>query len=122
MFSQMLKQHQRSQEELKTEINNKRVVAEKAIEGLTSKSVKDLNEGIAQAYLNQHKLDAESRKLQANVAKLTNQAQQWMTICNSLNGAVKDLGDTASWTKMIENDVQFIAKTIEESYKPMKSK
>lgn len=118
MFSSMLKEHQRNQEELKAEINNKRVIAEKAVENLTAKSVKELNEGIAQAYLNQHKLDNEARKLQANVAKVTKQAQQWMTVCNNLNGAVKDLGDISTWTKAIENDVKFVVNAIEESYKP----
>lgn len=118
MFASMLKEHQKAQEELKVEINNKRVIAEKAVENLTAKSVKELNDGIAQAYLNQHKMDNEARKLQANVAKLTKQAQQWMIVCNSLNGAVKDLGDISTWTKTIETDVKFIAGAIEDCYKP----
>lgn len=115
----MLKEHQRAQDELKSDINNKRVIAEKAVESSTSMSVKELNDGIAQAYLNQHKLDTEARKLQVNVARLTKQAQQWMIVCNSLNGAVKDLGDISTWTQTIENDVKFIAEAVEESYKPM---
>lgn len=115
----MLKEHQRCQEELRTETNNKRVIAERAIEKLTSENVRELNEGVSQAYLNQHKLDNEARKLQANVAKLTKQAQQWMVACNGLNEAVKDLGDITTWTKTIENDVKFIAGAIGDSYKPM---
>lgn len=118
MFSSMLKDHQRAQEELKVEINQKRALAEKAIEGLTSENVKKLNDGIARAYLNQHKLDSEARKLQANVAKLTKQAQQWMIVCNSLNNAVKDLGDVTTWTKTIENDVKFVTDAIEEARMP----
>lgn len=118
MFLSALKDHQREQEELKTEINNKRVIAEKAVEKLTADSVKQLNDGVAQAYLNQHKIDTESRKLQNNVANLTKQAQQWMIVCKNLNEAVKDLGDITTWTKTIQNDVQFIAEAIGESYKP----
>lgn len=118
MFASMLKEHQKAQEELKNEINSKRVIAEKAVESLTVKSVKELNDGIAQAYLNEHKLDNEARKLQANVARLTKQAQQWMMVCNNLNGAVKDLGDISTWTKTIQNDIKFIAGAIEESYQP----
>lgn len=118
MFAALLKDHQKAQEELKAEIDNKRVIAERAVENLTTKSVKKLNDEIAQAYLNQHKLDNEARKLQANVARLTKQSQQWIAVCNNLNGAVKDFGDIATWTKTIENDVKFIARTIEESYRP----
>lgn len=117
----MLRDHRRAQEELKVEINHKRAIAEKAVENLTSKNVQQLNDGIARAYLNQHKLDSEARKLQANVAKLTKQAQQWMIVCNNLNGAVKDLGDIATWTKTIENDVRFVTDAIEEAHKPPRS-
>ena len=113
----MLKEHQRAQENLKVEIGNKRVAAEKAIENLTAKNVRALNEDVSRAYLNQHRLDSETRKLKANINRLTKQAQQWMIVCNNLNGAVKDLGDISTWTKTIENDVQFISNAIGESYK-----
>lgn len=118
MFSLMLKEHQKAQEELKNEINAKRVAAEKAVENLTVRSVKELNDGIAQAYLNEQKLDNEARKLQDNITRLTKQAQQWMIVCNNLNSAVKDLGDISTWTKTIQNDVKFVAGAIEESYRP----
>lgn len=113
-----MKEHQRAQEESRVDINNKRLAAEKAVENLTSKNVNALNEDVSRAYMNQHRLDNETRKLKANVNKLTKQAQQWMIICNNLNGAVKDLGDINTWTKTIENDIQFIASAIGESYKP----
>lgn len=119
MFASMLKDHQKAQEELKAVINSKRVIAEKAVESLTANSVGELNDGVAQAYLNQHKLDSEARKLQLNVSKLSKQTQQWMTICNSLNAAVKDFGDICTWTKAIDKDVKFIASAIEKSYQPM---
>lgn len=119
MFSLMLKEHQKCQDEIRTVTNNKRVIAERAVEKLTEENVKELNEDVSQAYLNQHKLDSEARKLQANVAKLTKQAQQWMVVCNGLNEAVKDLGDITTWTKTIENDVKFIAGAIGDSYKPI---
>ena len=121
MFSSMLREHRKSQENLKSEINNKRVIAERAVETLTANNVSALNEDISQAYLNQHRLDTEARKLQLNISKLTKQAQQWMIVCNNLNGAVKDLGDIRRWTRTIENDVKFIANTVGESYKPVET-
>lgn len=115
----MLKDHQRSQEELKLEIKNKRIIAERAVEELTAKNVRHLNDDVSRVYLNEHKLDSEARKLQENVTRMTKQAQQWMIVCKSLNGAVKDLGDINLWTRKIENDVRFIASAIQESYKPV---
>lgn len=113
----MLKEHQRSQDEFRTEINSKRVIAEKAVEELTANNVRHLNDDISKVYMNEHKLDSEARKLQDNVNKLTKQAQQWMIVCKNLNGAVKDLGDINLWTRKIEEDVKFIANAIQESYK-----
>lgn len=118
MLSSMLKEHQREQEELKNEINTKRIIAERAVDNLTAKSVKELNDGIARAYTNQHKIDNEARKLQTNVCKLAKQTQQWLTTCNNLNGAVKDLGDITTWLNTIENDVKFVTRSVEEYYKP----
>lgn len=117
MFATLLKQHQKDQDELKAEINIKRVAAERAVDNLTSNSIKDLNDGVAKAYMNQHKLDNQSRRLQANVSKLTKQAQQWMIVCNNLNSAVKDLGDITTWVQTLENDVKFIAKSVDECYR-----
>lgn len=121
MLSAMSKDHQKAQDELRVEINNKRVIAEKAVESLTAETVKELNDGVAQAYLNQHKLDNEARKLQTNVNKLTKQAQQWMMACNNLNGAVKDFGDIATWTKSIEEDVKFVTNVLDEAFKPVRA-
>lgn len=117
----MLKEHQREQEELKSEINAKRIIAERAVESLTSRSVQELNDGIARAYMNQHKLDTEARKLQGNVSKLHKQTQQWIAVCNNLNEAVKDLGDVTTWMNTIQKDVKFVTEAIEGYYKPSTS-
>jgi uncharacterized protein (DUF3084 family) len=118
MLAALLKEHQRAQEDTKLDINNKRVTAERAVENLTAQNVKTLNEDVSRAYMNQHRLDTETRKLKTNVGKLTKQSQQWMIVCNGLNGAVKDLGDINTWTKTIESDIQFISNAIGEAYKP----
>lgn len=116
MLATMLKQHQASQERLQAEVSKKRIAAENEAEKLAVKVVDDLNLDIAQAYLNQHTLDSETRKLQANINKLTKQMQQWMLTCNNLNASVKELGDVTSWSKSIDNDVKFISKVLEDVY------
>lgn len=118
MLSSMLKQHLESQEVLRSQVNKKKLEAEQEAEKLAVKVVDDLNRDIAQAYLNQHTLDSETRKLQANISKLTKQIQQWMIVSDNLNSAVKELGDVTSWATSIENDVQFIATIIENVYTP----
>lgn len=113
----MLKDHLACQEQLRNEVNKKKTETEQEAEKLAVKIVDDLNRDIAQAYLNQHTLDSETRKLQSNISKLTKQVQQWMIVCNNLNNAVKELGDVTSWTTTIENDVKFISTILEDVYK-----
>lgn len=44
---------------------------------------------VAQAYLNQHKIDAEVRKLQTNVNQFSKQTAQWLSLMEGLNNSVK---------------------------------
>lgn len=112
----MYKEHQKKQEKLRALIDSKRAVAEHAVEAVVSNTVNQLNEGIATAYCNQHKLDAEAKRLQTNLDKFTKQAQQWMILCQGLNTAVKDLGDISCWSQSIEEDVKFIAEALNNAY------
>ena len=43
---------------------------------------------MAQAYLNQRKLDAEAKQLQANITQFSKQATQWLTLMENMNRAV----------------------------------
>ena len=49
-------------------------------------------QSVAQAYLNQHKIDAEVRKLQTNVSQFFKQTAQWLSLMEGLNNSVK-VGD-----------------------------
>lgn len=44
---------------------------------------------VAQAYLNQRKLDAEAKQLQSNVNQFSKSANQWLNLMQSLNKSVK---------------------------------
>jgi len=63
MLSSMLKEHQAKQQARKDEVEQKRIDALCAVNQLTGALVDHLNEGVAQAYLNQRKLDAEAKQL-----------------------------------------------------------
>lgn len=113
MLSSMLKDHLGKQQERKEEIETKKAEAAEAVNDLTHHLVDHLNDGwghfillgalaeynnwsclvfsrrVAQAYLNQRKLDAETKQLQANVAQFSKQANQWLVLMQSLNKSVK---------------------------------
>ena len=72
---------------------------------------------MAQAYLNQKRLDAEAKQLQVNATNFSKQTQQWLNIVESFSTALKELGDVENWTKAIEEDVRIVTNTLEKVYK-----
>lgn len=82
-----------------------------------SVSAKSLFSRVAQAYLNQKKLDAEAKQLQTAVMSFSKQTQQWMNLIDGFSGALKELGDIENWARSIENDMKSITGALEVAYK-----
>lgn len=113
----MVKEHQQKQV-LKKEIQEiKRKEACAAASDLTQALVDHLNVGVAQAYLNQKKLDAEAKQLHTSATNFAKQTQQWLSLVESFSGALKELGDVENWAKTIEGDVRTITTALEIVYK-----
>ncbi|KAG5897840.1 hypothetical protein JTB14_011838 [Gonioctena quinquepunctata] len=117
MLSAMVKEHQ-SKQVVKKEIQEvKRKEACAAANDLTQALVDHLNVGVAQAYLNQKKLDAEAKQLHISATNFSKQTQQWLNLVESFSGALKELGDVENWAKTIEGDVRTITTALEIVYK-----
>ena len=76
-----------------------------------------LNVGVAQAYLNQKRLDAEAKRLHANATEFAKQTQNWISLVDSFNGSLKELGDVKSWASAIETDMKTVSSVLEYTYK-----
>lgn len=72
---------------------------------------------MAQAYLNEKKLDTEARQLQNNAANFSRQAQQWLQLVESFSSALKEVGDVDNWARSIEKDLKVAETALEYAYK-----
>ncbi|GJQ87365.1 hypothetical protein Trydic_g17409 [Trypoxylus dichotomus] len=117
MLSSMVKDHMAKQVAAKESQENKRKEACAAASQLTQALVDHLNVGVAQAYLNQKRLDAEAKQLHASSASFAKQTQQWLNIVELFSSALKELGDVENWAKTIEGDVRLITNALENVYK-----
>lgn len=72
---------------------------------------------VAQAYLNQKKLDAEAKQLQTSATNFAKQTQSWLHLVESFSSALKEIGDVENWARSIEGDMRTIATALEYSYK-----
>jgi len=117
MLSNIVREHQNKQAVRKEKQEQKRKEAVQAANDLTQALVDHLNVGVAQAYLNQKKLDAEAKQLQTNATNFAKQTQSWLHLVESFSGALKEIGDVENWARSIEGDMRTIATALEYSYK-----
>uniref|UniRef100_A0A8B9RZ99 Biogenesis of lysosome-related organelles complex 1 subunit 1 n=1 Tax=Accipiter nisus TaxID=211598 RepID=A0A8B9RZ99_9AVES len=113
MLSRLLKEHQARQSERRELQERRRREAIAAATRLTEALVDHLNVGVAQAYVNQRKLDHEVKTLQVQAAQFAKQTGQWITMVENFNQALKEIGDVENWARSIEMDMRTIATALD---------
>ncbi|GFW29909.1 biogenesis of lysosome-related organelles complex 1 subunit 1 [Trichonephila clavipes] len=89
MLSSIVKEHQGRQSAKRDELEKKRKNAVVAASTLTSALVDHLNVGVAQAYLNQKRLDYESKQLNTNITTFAKQTAQWLQLVENFSQVLK---------------------------------
>ncbi|EGW12537.1 Biogenesis of lysosome-related organelles complex 1 subunit 1 [Cricetulus griseus] len=85
--------------------------------GIANPLPKVVEKGVAQAYMNQRKLDHEVKTLQVQAAQFAKQTGQWIGMVENFNQALKEIGDVENWARSIELDMRTIATALEYVYK-----
>lgn len=117
MLSNLIKVHQAKQSARKERQEKRKREAIIAASALSHALVDHLNAGVANAYVNQKKLDTETKILQANAAQFSRQTALWLKLVEDFNTALKEIGDVENWAKSIETDMRTISSALEYTYK-----
>ncbi|KAH8402478.1 hypothetical protein KR009_012252 [Drosophila setifemur] len=117
MLTSMVKEHHKEQVKRKQEQEVRRKEAIEASNELTQSLVDTLNVGVAQAYLNQKRLDAEAKQLHMGATNFAKQTHQWLQLIDNFSSALKELGDVENWARSIEGDMYVINQSLELAYK-----
>ncbi|XP_030563005.1 biogenesis of lysosome-related organelles complex 1 subunit 1 [Drosophila novamexicana] len=117
MLTSMVKEHHAKQSKRKQEQEVRRKEAIEASNELTQSLVDHLNVGVAQAYLNQKRLDVEAKQLHVGATNFAKQTHQWLQLIDNFSSALKELGDVENWARSIEGDMQVVQQTLELAYK-----
>ncbi|KAH8299981.1 hypothetical protein KR044_008169 [Drosophila immigrans] len=117
MLTSMVKEHHAKQSKRKQEQEVRRKEAIESSNELTQSLVDHLNVGVAQAYLNQKRLDAEAKQLHVGATNFAKQTHQWLQLIDNFSSALKELGDVENWARSIEGDMQVVQQSLELAYK-----
>lgn len=118
MLSRLLKEHQAKQNDCKELQEKRRQEAITAATCLTKALVNHLNVGMAQAYMNQRKLDHEVKTLQFQATQFSKQIGRPMDRNGGeLQPGTKEIRDVEKWARSIELDMRTIATALEYVYK-----
>ena len=101
---------QKEQQEVKKE-------AQAAVSSLTTALVDHLILGMALAYLNEKRLNSETKQLQLNVTNFAKHNTSWRHLIEGFNKSLKELGDVENWAKSIDGEMLVVRSTLEYSYK-----
>ncbi|MCL4141072.1 UNVERIFIED_CONTAM: hypothetical protein GTU68_038600 [Idotea baltica] len=121
MLSALVKEHQGKQQIRREEQEQKRKEAIQASSKLTQALVDHLNVGVAQAYLNQKRLDTEASQLEQNATQFQKATGQWLGLVSTFASALKEVGHVQNWSNTIHDDMQAISSTLEIAYKTSQS-
>jgi biogenesis of lysosome-related organelles complex 1 subunit 1 len=75
------------------------------------------DDSVAQAYLNQKRLDTEAKHLHHNATNFAKQTHQWLQLVQNFSSSLKEIGDVENWAKSIESDMQTVSSSLEYAYK-----
>ncbi|XP_022644972.1 biogenesis of lysosome-related organelles complex 1 subunit 1-like [Varroa jacobsoni] len=116
MLSNIMKEHSQRMNQRRDELEYKRKVAINATNEFTSLMMDHLNVGVAQAYLNQKKLDSEAKQLAAHSQQLLRQSEQWANLLDGFHKILKEIGDVDNWARTIEADMKTVSSALEYAY------
>ncbi|KAL2317390.1 hypothetical protein Fmac_031266 [Flemingia macrophylla] len=83
------------------------------VEHVSDLLVEAVNGGVQDSFVNQKRIELETRTLAATITRFIKQTDQWLAATHALNTALKEIGDFENWMKIMEYDCKSITTAIQ---------
>eukprot|EP00037_Helgoeca_nana_P002007 m.31176 g.31176 ORF g.31176 m.31176 type:complete len:131 (-) comp12294_c0_seq1:373-765(-) len=112
-LSEIVKRHTAEQAVRRKDSDVRRQEASVAAQKVSKVLVESLNEGVAAVFTTQKQLELEAKHLQSSLVKYTKLSNQWISMVENFNQALKEIGDVENWAERIEADMHSISQGLE---------
>ncbi|GAQ87964.1 hypothetical protein KFL_003900030 [Klebsormidium nitens] len=118
IFDEILTEHAKKQLTLKESTARQKQVALASVSELMDLLVDSVNKNVQEIFVNQKRIEVETRALVNSVGQYTKQTQQWVRTLSSFDDALKEIGDFENWTKTISWEVETMAEALQHIAHP----
>ncbi|XP_020521685.1 biogenesis of lysosome-related organelles complex 1 subunit 1, partial [Amborella trichopoda] len=74
--------------------------------------VDSVNGGVQESFINEKRIEFETRALASTIMRYTKQTNQWLAASHAINSAIKEIGDFENWTKTMDYDCKSISAAL----------
>ncbi|GLJ14564.1 hypothetical protein SUGI_0235760 [Cryptomeria japonica] len=79
--------------------------------------VDSVNSEVQESFINEKRIEFETRALASTVQRYTKQTNQWLTAVRALDSALKEIGDFENWMKIMDYDCESIVLALQYIHK-----
>ncbi|CAA7408402.1 unnamed protein product [Spirodela intermedia] len=108
----IVQEHQRASLRARDRTEEARREALRAASRVSELLVGAVNGGIEEAFVNEKRIEQEIRALMSTALRYSRQADQWHSMSQALNSALKEIGDFENWMKTMDYDCRSIGAAI----------
>ena len=112
MYTDLLSEYDLRRKELRTKINQTKKTMQDLSKPMTTDMISSLDSEVLCLHANQKKIEAETKNLKDHAKRLTQNAEKWVEMYDSLNDSLKQLGDVVNWAEVLERDMQEVSAAV----------
>ncbi|KAL3829035.1 hypothetical protein ACJIZ3_017837 [Penstemon smallii] len=109
---QMINNHNHASIELREQTEKAKKDAIRKSMRVSDLLVNAVNGGVQEVFINEKRIEIETRALAATIMRFAKQTDQWLTASHAINTALKEIGDFENWMKTMELDCKSISAAI----------
>lgn len=114
---QMMNDHSHSNAQLRDQLEKVKKDALATATRVSDLLVDSVNSGVQESFINEKRIELETRALSATVQRYIKQTNQWLAVVHALDSALKEIGDFENWMKIMEYDCESISLALHYIYK-----